>query len=172
MFTSCQYVRVHSLTNSIKFQFSSVQSLCHVRLFATPWIAGRQASLSITNSRSSLRLTSIESVMPSSHLILGRPLLLLPPISPSVRVFSNESATTNSTCSSYYPETWHSEMCYPGANVCVREVHANCLLNSLEHSVYHSCLLFLSLQLDFGAPGGTKSFALPSWPSAQHNAGL
>ena len=58
---------------------------------ATPWIAAHQASLSITNSRSSLRLTSIESVMPSSHLILCRPLLLLPPIPPSIRVFSNES---------------------------------------------------------------------------------
>ena len=72
-------------------QFSSVQSLSHVRLFATPWIAARQASLSITNSRSSLQLTSIESVMPSSHLILCHPLLLLPPIPPSIRVFSNES---------------------------------------------------------------------------------
>ena len=69
----------------------SVQSLSCVRLFVTPWIAARQASLSITNSRSSLRLTSIESVMPSSHLILGHPLLLLPPIPPSIRVFSNES---------------------------------------------------------------------------------
>ena len=68
-------------------QFISVQSLSHVRLFATPWIAARQASLSITNSQSSLKLTSIESVMPSSHLILGRPLLLLPPIPPSIRVF-------------------------------------------------------------------------------------
>ena len=72
-------------------QFSSVQSLSRVRLFVTPWIAARQASLSITNSRSSLRLTSIESVMPSSHLIFCCPLLLLPPIPPSVRVFSNES---------------------------------------------------------------------------------
>ena len=71
-------------------QFSSVQSFSHVWLFATPWIAARQASLSITNSRSSLRLTSIESVMPSSHLILC-PLLLLPPIPPNIRVFSNES---------------------------------------------------------------------------------
>ena len=71
--------------------FSSVQSLSRVRLFATPSIAARQASLSITNSQSSLRLMSIESVMPSSHLILGRPLLLLPPIPPSIRVFSNES---------------------------------------------------------------------------------
>ena len=66
--------------------FSSVQSLSRVRLFATPWIAACQASLSITNSRSSLRLTSIESVMPSSHLILCHPLLLLPPIPPSIRV--------------------------------------------------------------------------------------
>ena len=72
-------------------QFSSVQSLSHVRLFATPWITARQASLSITNSQSSLRLTSIESVMPSSHLIICRPILLLPPIPPSIRVFSNES---------------------------------------------------------------------------------
>ena len=73
-------------------QFSSVQSLSHVRLFPTPWITARQASLSITNSWSSLRLTSIESVMPSSHLILCHLLLLLPPIPPSIRVFSNESA--------------------------------------------------------------------------------
>ena len=71
--------------------FSSVQSLSRVRLFATPRITARRASLSITNSWSSLRLTSIESVMPSSHLILCRPLLLLPPIPPSIRVFSNES---------------------------------------------------------------------------------
>ena len=70
----------------------SDHSLSRVRLFATPWLAARQASLSITNSWSSLRLTSIESVMPSSHLILCRPLLLLPPIPPSITVFSNESA--------------------------------------------------------------------------------
>ena len=69
----------------------SVQSLSRIRLFATPWIAARQASLSITNSRSLLKLMSIESVMPSSHLILCRPLLLLPPTPPSIRVFSNES---------------------------------------------------------------------------------
>ena len=74
------------------FQFSSDQSLSRVQLFATPWITACQASLSITNSWSSLRLTSIKSVMPSSHLILCHPLLLLPPIPPSIRVFSNESA--------------------------------------------------------------------------------
>ena len=73
-------------------QFSSVQSLSRVRLFATPWITARQAFLSITNSRSVLKPMSIKSVMPSSHLILCRPLLLLPPMPPSTRVFSNESA--------------------------------------------------------------------------------
>ena len=73
-------------------QFSSVQSLSRVWLFATPWIAPHQASLSVTNSRSSLRLTSIKSVMPSNHLILCCPLLLLPSIFPSIRVFSNELA--------------------------------------------------------------------------------
>ena len=69
------------------FVFSSVQSLSRVCLFATPWIAAHQASLSISNSQSSLKLMSIELMMPSSHLILCRPLLLLPPIPPSVRVF-------------------------------------------------------------------------------------
>ena len=82
--TTAQLHSSHTLT-------SSVQLLSCVRLFSTPWITAHQASLSITNSRSSPRLTSIESVMPSSHLILCRPLLLLPPIPPSIRVFSNES---------------------------------------------------------------------------------
>ena len=72
--------------------FSSFQSLSCVRLSATSWTAIRQASLSITNSQSSLKLMSIESVMPSNHLILCHPLLLLPPIFPSIRVFSDESA--------------------------------------------------------------------------------
>ena len=72
--------------------FSSVQSLSRVRLFVIPWTASRQASLSITNSWSLLKLMSIESVMPSNHLILCRPLLLLPSIFPSIRVFSSESA--------------------------------------------------------------------------------
>ena len=85
----------------IALEISSVQSLSRVRLFATPWIAARQASLSITNSRSSMRLMSMESVMPSSHLILCRPLLLLPPIPPSIRVFSNES-----TLSMRWPKYW------------------------------------------------------------------
>ena len=80
---------------------SSVQSLSRVRLFATPWIEARQASLSISNSWSSLKLMPIESVMPSSHLILCHPLLLLPPIRPSIRVFSNES-----TLHMRWPKYW------------------------------------------------------------------
>ena len=79
------------VTPSTSSCFNSVQPLSHVRLFATPRITARQATLSITNSQSSLRFMSIESVMPSSHLILSRPLFLLPPIPPSIRVFSNES---------------------------------------------------------------------------------
>ena len=73
-------------------QFSSVHSLHHVQLFTTPWTAAQQASLSITNSWSLLKLVSIELVMPSNHLILCCPLLLLPSIFPRIRVFSNESA--------------------------------------------------------------------------------
>ena len=84
IFTLLQMTVFHSL-------FSSVQSLSCVRLFVTPWIPACQASLSITNSQSSLKLMSIKSVMPSSHIILCHPLLLLPPIPPSIRVFSNES---------------------------------------------------------------------------------
>ena len=85
----------------VNIMFNSVQSLSRVRLFATPWIAAFQASLSITNSWSSLRLTSIESVMPSSHLICCHPLLLLPPIPPSIRVFPNES-----TLRMRWPKHW------------------------------------------------------------------
>ena len=84
------------------YQFSSVQSLIRVQLFATPWTAARQASLSITNSRSLLRLVSIESVMPSNHLILCHPLLLLTSILPSIRVFSSESVLRIS-----WPKYWH-----------------------------------------------------------------
>ena len=73
-------------------QFSSVQSLSCIQLFVSPWTAAHQASLSITNSRSLLKLMSIESVMPSNHLILRCPLLFLPSIFPSIRVFSDESA--------------------------------------------------------------------------------
>ena len=84
-----------------EYWFSSVQSLSRVQLFVTSWTAASQASLSITNSQSLLKLMSIESVMPSNHLILCHPLLLLPPIPPSIRVFSNES-----TLRMRWPKYW------------------------------------------------------------------
>ena len=86
----------------VEVRFSSVQSLSRVRLFATPWIAARQATLSITNSWSLPKLMSIESVMPSSHLILCHPLLFLPPIPPSIRGFFNES-----TLRMRWPKYWN-----------------------------------------------------------------
>ena len=90
------------ILNFSKFStFSSVQSLSRVRLLATPWISAHQASLSITNPRSSPKLTSIELVMPSSHLILCHPLFFLPPIPPSITVFSNES-----TLHMRWPKYW------------------------------------------------------------------
>ena len=98
---SLDYWKSKSPRNTSTSAFSSVQLLSRVQLFGTPWIAAHQASLSITNSRSSLRLTSIESVMPSRHLILDRPLFLLPPIPPSIRVFSNES-----TLHMRWPKDW------------------------------------------------------------------
>ena len=98
----CCYLKEEGKSHQWKWlQFSSVQWLSWVWLFATPWIAAHQASLSITNSQSSLKLTSIESVMPSSHLILCHPLLLLPLIPPSIRVFSNES-----TLHMRWPKYW------------------------------------------------------------------
>ena len=90
----------HALRNSLTLKFSSVQ-FSRVWLFVTPWIAAHQASFPITNSRSSLKLMSIESVMPSSHLILCHLLLLLPPIPPSIRVFSSES-----TLHMRWPKYW------------------------------------------------------------------
>ena len=86
---------------TVQGSISSVQLLSCVQLFVTPWIVARQASLSITNSWSSLKLTSIESVMPSSHLILCHSLLLLPPVPPSIRVLSKES-----TLCKRWPKYW------------------------------------------------------------------
>ena len=95
-------IKIHLLLGrKAMTNLSSVQSLSCVWLFVTPWIAARQASLSITNSWSSPKLMCIESVMPSSHLILCRPLLLLPPIPPSIKVFSNES-----TLRMRWPKYW------------------------------------------------------------------
>ena len=94
-------ITIISLLLSSYYQFSSVQSLSRVRLFATPWIAARQASLFITNSRNSLKLMSIESVIPSSHFNFCRTLFLLPPIPPSIRPLSNES-----TLRMKWPKDW------------------------------------------------------------------
>ena len=106
-----RHLSVFSLTGIPRFlprriyflflQFSSVQLLSHVWLFATPWITARHASLSITNSQSLIKFMPIESVMPSSHLILCCPLLLLSPIPPSIRVFSNVS-----TLHMRWPKYW------------------------------------------------------------------
>ena len=95
------YSDVRLLDHVVVLFFSSVQSLSRLRLFATPWIIARQASVSITNSQSSPKITSIESVMPSSHFILCHHLLLLLPVPPSIRVFSNES-----TLHMRWPKYW------------------------------------------------------------------
>ena len=92
LYDTVSFLKLQGEDSSLMNQFSSVQSFSHVRLFMTPWTAAHQASLSITSSQSLLRLMSIESVMPSNHLIFCRPLLLPPSIFPSIRVFSNESA--------------------------------------------------------------------------------
>ena len=157
----------------LKSTFSSVQSLSRVRLFATPWIAARQASLSITSSWSSLRLTSIESVMPSSHLILGRPLLLLPPIPPSIRIFSNES-----TLRMRWPKYWSFSFSiippkeHPGLisfrmdwlDLLAVQGTLRCLLQ------YHSskasilwCSAFFTVQLSHPYMTTRKTIALTRW---------
>ena len=103
----CYIVYIHCdcwdwrYSQRLSVQFSSFQLLSRVWLFASPWVAAGQASLSITNSWSLLKLMPIKSVMPSSHLILCRPLLLLPPIPPIIRVFSNES-----TLHMRWPKYW------------------------------------------------------------------
>ena len=122
--------------------FSSVQSLSHVWLFAIPWITAHQASLSITNSQSLLKLMSIESVMPSSHLILCHPLLLLPPIPPSIRLFSNES-----TLRMRWPKYWSFSF-------------------SISSSNEHSGLIFRMDWLDLLAVQGTLK-SLPQHHSSK-----
>jgi len=144
------------------FQFSSVQLLSRVRLFATPWIAACQASLS-TNSQSSTKPMSIESVMPSSHLILCRPLLLLPPIPPSIRIFSNES-----TLHMRWPKYWNFSFSiipskeHPGLisfrmDWLDRLAVQGTLKNLLQH--YSSKHQFFSAQ-----PSSQSSSRIHTWP--------
>ena len=117
------------------YQFSSVQLLGCVWLFATPWIAAYQASLSITNSQSSLKLMCIKSVMSSSHLILCRPLLLLSPIPPSIRVFSNES-----TLRMRWPKYWSLKvLLFASFHISFPQRNINILL---FHLVFYSLNFF------------------------------
>ena len=154
-------------------QFSSVQSLSHVWLFATPWIAARQASLSITSSQSLLILMPIKSVMPSSHLILCRPLLLLPPIPPSIRVFSNES-----TLWMRWPKYWSFSFSispsneHPGLSSfrmdCLDLLAVQGTLRSLlqHHSSKASifqCSAFFTVQLSHPNMTTGKTIALTRW---------
>ena len=154
-------------------QFSSVQSLSHVRLFVTAWIVARQASLSITNSQRLLKLMSIESVMPSSHLILCRPLLLLPPILPSIRVFPNES-----TLRMRWPKYWSFSFSISPSNehpglisfrmdwLDLLEVQGT-LKSLLQHhsskaSIFQ-CSAFLTVQLSHPYMTTGKTIALTRW---------
>ena len=111
-------------------QFSSVQSLSRVQFFATPWIAACKASLSITNSRSLLKVMSIELVMLSSHLILCHPLLLLSPIPPSIRVFSNES-----TLRTRWPKYWSFSFSINPSNEHPGLISSNTILSSKDTAV-------------------------------------
>ena len=150
--------------------FSSVQSPSHVRLFVTPWIAARQASLSITDSRSSLKLMSIELVMPSSHLILCRPLLLLPPIPPSIRVFSNES-----TLCMRWPKYWSFRFSISPSNeylglisfrmdlldlLAVRGTHKSLLQHYRSKASILQCSAFFTVQLSHPYKTTRKTIAL------------
>ena len=135
-----------------RVQFSSVQLLSRVQLFVTPWTAAHKASLSITNSRSLPKLMSIEMVMPSNHLILCRPLLLLPSIFPSIRVFANESSLHIS-----WPKYWsfsfnispsseHSGLISVGIDWLDLLVLQGTLKSLLQHHSSKASILQLSLQ--------------------------
>ena len=151
----------------------SVQSLSRVQLFATPWIAARQASLSITNSQSSPKLMSIESVMPSSHLNLWHPLLLLPPIPPSIRVFSNES-----TLCMRWPKYWSFSLSISPSNehpglvsfrmdwLNLLAVQGTCKSLHQHHSSKASILqhsAFFTVQLSHPYMTNGKTIALTRW---------
>ena len=169
---SCHLFLISS-ASVMSVQFSSVQSLSRVRLFATPWIAACQASLSITNSRSSLRLTSIGSVMPSSHFILYRPLLLLPSIPPSIKVFSNES-----TLRMRWPKYWSVSLCiipskeHPGLIsfrmdwldlLAVQGTLKSLLQHHSSKASILRCSAFFTVQLSYPYMTTGKIIALTRW---------
>ena len=159
------------------YPFSSVQSLSLVRLFATPWIAECQASLSITSSRSLLKFMSVESVMSSNHLILCHPLLLLPPIPPSIRVFSNESALRKR-----WPKYWSFSFNISPSNEHPRLISfrmdwldllavQGALKSLLQHHSSKAsilwCSAFFTVQLSYPYMATGKTIALTDlcWPS-------
>ena len=154
-------------------QFSSVQSLSSVRLFATPWTTARQASLSITNSQSPPKPMSIESVMPSNHLILYRPLLLQPSIFPSMRVFSNESAL-----SIRWPKYWSFSFSISPSNehpglisfrmdwldlLAVQGTHKNLLQHHSSKASILWCSAFFILQLSYPYMTAGKTIKMVTW---------
>ena len=154
-------------------QFSSVQSLSRVWLFATPWTAACQASLSITSSQSSLKLMSIESVMSSSHLILCRPLLLLPTILPSIRVFSNES-----TLHMRWPKYWSFSFSISPSNehgglisfrmdwldlLAVQGTFKSLLQHHSSKASILRCSAFFTVQLSHPYMMSRKTIALTRW---------
>ena len=153
--------------------FRSVQSLSRVRIFATPWITARQASLSITNSRSSLRLRSIESVMPSNHLILCRPLLLLPSIFPSIRVFSSGSVIPIR-----WPKYWNFSFSISPSNeysglisfrinwfdlLAVQGTHKSLLQHHSSKAVILWCSAFFMVQFSHPYMTTGRNIALTRW---------
>ena len=146
--------------------FSSVQLLSRVRLFMTPWIAARQASLSITNSQSLLKLMSIESVMPSSHLILCCPLLLLPPIPPSIRVFSNES-TLRMRWPKYWSFSFSNSPCneHPGLiSSRMDQVDLLAVQGTLKSLLQHHSSNYISIKKAFPLPPQT----MLTWMTYMH----
>ena len=156
-----------------EFQFSSVQSLSRVWLFATPWIAACQASLSITNSRSLPKLRSIELVIPSSHLILCHPLLLLPPIPPSIRDFSNESPLLMR-----WPKYWSFSFSISPSNeppglisfrmdwldlLAIQGTHKSLLKHHSSKASILQCSAFFTVQLSHPYMTTRKTIALTRW---------
>ena len=158
--------------------FSSVQSLSRVRLFATPWTAALQASLSITNSRSLLQIMSIESVMPSNHLVFCRPLLLPPSIFPSIRVFSNESVLRMR-----WPKNWSFSFSISLSNeysglisfrmdwldlLAVQGTVKSLLQHHSSKASILRCTVFFIVQLSHPYMTTGKTIALTRWTFAFH----
>ena len=152
----CRIFKTQSVSLII---FSSVQSLSRVLLSVTPWTAARQAYLSITNSRSSLRLTSMESVMPSRYLILCCPLLLLPPIPPSIRVFSNES-----TLRKRWPKYWSFSFSISLSNECSGLISLQSMGLSLVSSTTVQKHQFFGAQ-----PSSQSKSHIHTWPQENHS---